>query len=76
MKIPFNTATAELLTVLGYKPIHVPASWEDVGTAESGPKLTGCDAYDAWEKDHTSIIVVDGHIVDIDVCPPNPHDTL
>lgn len=65
-----------LLKVLGFNASHVPAEWEDTGDAESGPMLSGHEAYDVWTKNEVSIYVVDGMVVEIERNQPGPDDDL
>jgi hypothetical protein len=62
----------EALLAAGYTKTHVPDSWQDVGDAENGPRLTGGPAYDDWSKDDHHIYVVNGVIEDDEVWPPEP----
>lgn len=54
----------DLLVMLGYECEHVRANWADVGTAETGPRLEGHDAYDIWRKGDHSIVVMNGEIIE------------
>ena len=64
--IPFTEATALLLTALGFTLTSHPACWQDIGGPENGPKLVGHNAYDVWSKGETSVVVYDGHIVEVE----------
>lgn len=44
----FDKHAAALLNACGYVCTHHPESWEDVGSAESGPRLSGGPAFDEW----------------------------
>ena len=63
-----------MLTALGFTLTSRPASWEDVGGPERGPKLIGGPAYDEWAKDDISVIVQDGMIVAVEKQYPMPED--
>lgn len=67
--IPFNEHSALLLTALGFTCTQHPATWEDVGGPENGPKLVGGPAYDEWSKDGVSVYVVDGMVQDVEKLP-------
>ncbi len=48
----FDQHDAALLNALGYSKEHNPASWEDVGDCENGPKLVGGEAFDLWTRQY------------------------
>lgn len=60
------------LLAAGYAKTSVPDSWQDVGSAEYGPKLIGGPAYDDWSNDSHHIYVVDGVVEGDEVLPPEP----
>jgi hypothetical protein len=74
MTIQFDRHTAGLLNALGYVCTQHPASWEDVGDAESGPQIAGGPAFDEWTLDDSFIIVVDGEVVEYGTQMPCPPD--
>lgn len=56
--------TPQELLAAGYFIIPHEASWEDIGDAENGPKMSGGPAYDEYRKGTDVYIVVDGKIAD------------
>lgn len=54
--------SAALLNAAGFTCEHVPASWQDIGGPESGPKLVGGPAYEVWSCGDQYIIVQDGEV--------------
>jgi hypothetical protein len=58
-----------LLSALGYSKTHHPASWEDVGGVESGPRLIGGPAHDLWQRGEHCLVVECGELVD-SFCDP------
>ncbi len=46
---PFNQAFHDHMMSLGAEYQRVPAFWEDTGTPESGPDLSGCQAHDLYQ---------------------------
>jgi hypothetical protein len=72
IQIPFTERSAAALIMAGYTLTQHPATWEDAGDAENGPKLTGGPAFDEWSKGDISIIVVNGQVEAIEKNPPEP----
>lgn len=71
--VPFDPVNdALVLSALGYRREFVPAQWMDVGGPESGPKLVGHDAYEAWTRGNHCFIVYNGELVDEDFDFPEP----
>ena len=66
---PFNAAAHDFLVNNGYTHEFVEADWEDVGGPESGPQLSGHDAYDVYDpvdRDQRQIFILDGGVVEVD----------
>ena len=66
IRIPFDDTSALLLLALGYTQRQVPAHWEDTGDAENGPRLDGHNEYDVWTRGDSTVIVSDGHVVEVE----------
>lgn len=52
-----NIDIHQALLALGYVPTHYEATYEDVGTGETGPILTGGPAFDEYLADDHHIII-------------------
>lgn len=65
-----------LLVAAGYTYAFWPATWQDIGGPESGPKLSGYPDTEVWSLrgQHSTheIIVVDGRVVDAFEAPNGP----
>lgn len=55
---PYNLAAHEFLCSQGYTYTHEPASWADVGGPDSGPRVIGGPAYDAYVAANSNYAVV------------------
>ena len=74
LHIALTPEVQQTLQALGFVHTHHPADWEDIGGPESGPELSGHNAYDEYSKGDTSVYVEDGIIVAVEKLPPNPED--
>lgn len=74
LNIKLTAEVQQTLAALGFVHTHHPADWEDTGGPESGPHLTGHNAYDEYSKGDTSVYVEDGFIVAVEKNPPDPED--
>jgi hypothetical protein len=67
---------AALLNAAGYTYAFWPATWEDIGGPESGPKLHGYPDTEVWtlRGEHSSheIVVIDGQVVEASTVPNGP----
>ena len=59
-RTPFNPAAHDFFVAAGYVVTHYKADFEDVGDAESGPKLSGGPAFDEYAADDHCVIVTEG----------------
>jgi hypothetical protein len=60
MSAPFNLALHEHLLALGFVYQRVEADWIDDGDAESGPHLSGHDAFDEYEDADSRVFCGEG----------------
>jgi hypothetical protein len=69
---------AVLLAAAGYVHQFFPATWEDIGGPESGPKLSGHPDTHVWfltgAASTHEIIVVDGMVVEVQDTPLSPEE--
>ena len=59
-RTPFNPAAHDFFVGAGYVVTHYESDFEDVGDAESGPKLSGGPAFDEYAADDHYVIVTEG----------------
>ncbi len=60
----FNPALHAFMMSQGATHQRFAASWEDVGDAENGPEMTGCQAYDEYTLDDTCYAAFEDGTVD------------
>ena len=67
---PFDPVhDAALLNAAGYSCEHYPATWQDIGGPENGPKLIGGPAFNEWRNGDHIIVVSEGEVVAVERHP-------
>lgn len=76
--IHFGNKDAQLLQACGYTHEFYPASWEDIGDCENGPKLSGHPDTHVWtlpgKTSSHEIVVVDGVVAEEGDVPNGPDE--
>ncbi len=79
MPSPFNPQAHDFLVNNGYTHVYDPASWEDVGGPENGPKVIGgpaVDIYDPVDRTQHAILIDENGSATLDTMPGTTYDYM